>query len=210
MKYKLVIFDFDGTLADTLPYLLSAMNRLAGRYRFPRVDPGQIELLRGLDTRQILQRYRVPAWKLALAGFHYRRMMTRDLHSIALFPGVDHLLQHLADLGVQQAMVSSNGKKIIQGVLGPQNAAHISHYECQASIQDKSGKLRKVLRKSGVQPHEAIYIGDEIRDMHAARLAGMASGAVSWGYTHPAALAAHSPSMVFESVEDVIVKIRDQ
>ncbi len=209
MKYKLVIFDFDGTLADTLPYLISAMNRLAGRYRLPRVDPEQIDSLRGLDALQIIRRYRLPAWKIAVAGYDYRRMLARDVHLISLFPGVDRLLQHLADHGVQQAMVSSNGKNIIQDVLGPRNAAHICHYECRASIQDKSGKIRKVLRKSGVVPGEAIYVGDELRDMRAAQKAGVAFGAVTWGYTLPEALAASRPSMVFESVEDMIGKISE-
>jgi phosphoglycolate phosphatase len=208
MKYKLVIFDFDGTLADTLPYLISVINRLAGRYRFPRIDPAQMDALRGLDARQIIKHYRLPAWKIAIAGFDYRRMMKRDLHMIPLFPGVGRLLQHLSDQGVQQAMVSSNGKNIIKGVLGS-NAAHIRHYECRASLHDKSGKIRKVLRKCGVAAHEAIYIGDEIRDMHAAKKVGMAFGAVTWGYTLPEALQRQAPNMLFDSVDDLIVKITD-
>ncbi len=210
MKYKLVIFDFDGTLADTFPYFLSVINRLADKYHVARVDGSQIETLRGYDAHQILKLYRISLLKMTLAGRDYRRMMFRDIHQIPLFPGIDQLLEGLAENGVRLALVSSNGKKIIREVLGPQNAARISHFECGVSILGKGKKIRKVLRKCGVRAGEAIYIGDEIRDMHAARSAGVAFGAVAWGYTLPAALQAHSPSVMFESVEDMLSEIVEE
>jgi phosphoglycolate phosphatase len=207
MKYKMVIYDFDGTLADTLPYFISVFNRLAGRYRMPRIAPEQIDSLRGLEARQIIQRYKLPAWKIAVAGFDYRRMMKRDMHTISLFPGVDRLLQFVADQGAEQGMVSSNAKKIIQGVLGPYNASLIRYYECRASFSDKSKKIRKVLHKAGIEPQDAIYIGDEIRDIRAAHKVGMSFGAVTWGYTHAHALVAHKPMMVFNDVDDIIAQL---
>ena len=72
------------------------------------------------------------------------------------------------------------------------------------SVFGKRMKLRKVLRQSGIHPAQAIFIGDEIRDIEAARQAGIASGAVAWGFTDPDALRAHSPDMLFTSVDEML------
>ena len=60
-----------------------------------------------------------------------------------------------------------------------------------------------MLRRSGCTRTEAIAIGDEIRDIEAARQAGIAFGAVSWGYTLPDALAQEKPEEMFRSFEDI-------
>jgi len=73
------------------------------------------------------------------------------------------------------------------------------------SIFGKRAKLRKVLRLTGIHPAQAILIGDEIRDIEAARDAGIASGAVTWGFTDLDTLKAHSPDMLFESVDEILL-----
>jgi phosphoglycolate phosphatase len=83
----------------------------------------------------------------------------------------------------------------------------IQHYSCGASLFGKGPKLRAVLRSSGIPAAEAICIGDEIRDLEAAREAGLAFGAVTWGYTQPASLRAHGPEEVFESFEEIPRKL---
>ena len=79
----------------------------------------------------------------------------------------------------------------------------MSHYACSASLFGKRAKIRRVLRQAGVRPGEALYIGDEIRDLDAARASGMAFGAVSWGYALPAALMACGADILFDAVEDI-------
>jgi phosphoglycolate phosphatase len=64
-----------------------------------------------------------------------------------------------------------------------------------------------VLRRSGVSAREAIAIGDELRDAQAARRAGIAFGAVAWGYTSIAALQAVKPAHVFFSIEDIAANL---
>ncbi len=63
-----------------------------------------------------------------------------------------------------------------------EHAALISHYACGASLFGKAAKFRRVLKAAGIAPQDAIAIGDEVRDVEAARDAGIAFGAVAWGY----------------------------
>ncbi len=203
MRYKLAIFDLDGTLADSFPWFMEVVNDVADRFGFHRIEEHEVDTLRGYDARRMIRHLRTPMWKLPFIARHMRARMAADIHRIPLFAGVDRLLRALHDHGVTIAIVTSNSKANVRGVLGPQNAALVRHYGCGASILGKAGKLRRVLRASRIPARDAVKIGDEIRDLHASRAAGMAFYAVGWGYTHAAALAAHGPDAVFENIDQL-------
>jgi phosphoglycolate phosphatase len=203
VKYKLAIFDFDGTLADSFPFLLGLADELADKYHIKRPRPAEQEILRGYNAHQVLKHLEVPWWKVPLLAHEFRTAMARDIDRIKLFEGVDQLFQRLTSLGIILAIISSNSYKNIRHVLGTHNAARVSYYECGVSLLGKAAKIRKVLRQSRVKPNEAILIGDEIRDGEAARQAQIAFGAVAWGYTRLEALQAQAPSVVFVNMEEI-------
>ena len=68
----------------------------------------------------------------------------------------------------------------------------------------KAAKFRRVLRMAGVSPEQALCIGDEIRDLEAARAAGVDFGAVAWGYTNAEALQKRAPDAMFASMGDIL------
>jgi phosphoglycolate phosphatase len=203
LAYRLAIFDMDGTLADSFPWFASVFNQVADRYRFKRIDPAEREALRALGSREILTYLGVPAWKLPLIARHFRALKAADLSGVSLFDGVDRLLRRLSAEGVATAIVSSDAEANVRRVLGPDNAALIRWYACSASVFGKPAKIRRVLRRSGVAPADAILIGDEVRDAEAAARTGIAFGAVSWGYAKPEALAAHAPVRLFAAVDEI-------
>jgi phosphoglycolate phosphatase len=203
MDYRLAIFDFDGTLADSFPWFLRVVNEAAAVYRFRRIAPDEAESLRGLHAREIIARLAIPGWKVPLVARWMRRRMAADIGDIALFPGIGAMLRRLADAGMEIAIVSSNSPANIRRVLGPENAALVRSFAGGASLFGKGRKLRRVLRERGFAATQAIAIGDEIRDLQAARAEGIAFGAVAWGYTTAGALAAHHPEEMFTRVEEI-------
>jgi phosphoglycolate phosphatase len=207
MRYKLVIFDFDGTLADSFPWFLSSINQVADQFQFRRIEESDLDTIRGLEAGQIIKFLGVPLWKAPVIGKHMRALMARDISRIRLFEGVDRMLQELAEQGVVIALVSSNSSENIRQILGPANAGLIRYYQCGVTIFGKQAKLRKVLQISGIAPEEAIYIGDEIRDLQAAKTENIAFGAVAWGYTKPESLFAQGPQIVFTSMDEIARKL---
>lgn len=207
MKYRLVIFDMDGTLSDSFPWFVSVLNTVADKYRFKQVAPHEVETLRSLDSRQILEWLGVPLWKVPIIARHMRALKTQRLHEIALFPGVDRLLAALAAREIMLAIVSSDTEDNVRRVLGPHNARRISHYACASGMFGKPKKFRAVLKRSAIPPARTIAIGDETRDAEAARAVGAAFGAVFWGYASAAALQAQAPDMVFDSFDDIVAKL---
>jgi phosphoglycolate phosphatase len=207
MKYKLAIFDFDGTLADSFPWFLRIINDVADKYRFRRIEEHEIETLRGLDNRKIIEHLKMPMWKMPFVERHMRKRITADINGISLFPGVDRMLKGLVAKGITTAIVTSNSEANVRTVLGQENANLIRYYACGARLFGKPAKIKKVLRQSGFQPGEAICIGDEVRDLHAARDARTAFGAVSWGYASPESFPIHSPEEMFLNMSDIVEKL---
>lgn len=207
MSYDLAIFDFDGTLANTVPWFAGVVNRFADRYGFKRVEEGDHEMLRGLPPRRLLEVLSVPLWKVPLIAYDLRRLMTQDIDQISLFEGTDRLLETLSQAGVALAVVSSNSERNVRQTLGSKNVAVVDAFDCGVSLFGKASKLRDVLDECDVAPSEAIYVGDEVRDIEAAREAGVASGAVSWGYNTVAALKEQGPDVIFTSMDEVAERI---
>jgi phosphoglycolate phosphatase len=202
MRYRLALFDFDGTLADSMLWFLGIYDQVADRFGYRRLAPGDQERLRGLETRAILRHLGIPMWQLPVIAQHVRALAERDIAKIRLFPGVDAMLDAVRAGGVQLAVVSSNTEENVRRVLGPA-AAHIVHYACGASLFGKEAKIRAALRATRTEPHAAIFIGDEARDIAAANAAGIACAAVAWGYANPMFLRSLSPTLFFERIEEI-------
>lgn len=202
MPYALAIFDLDGTLADSFPWFLRTINDVADHFGFRRVAPEDVEELRHASSREILARLEVPLWKLPAIARHARRLKAEAASEISLFAGVEAMLQTLADNGVQLALVTSDSEANAREKLGDAEAL-FSHFDCAASLFGKPAKFRRVVRRAGVTPDQVIAIGDEVRDIEAARVVGIACGAVCWGYAAPAALRALQPDHVFARMDDI-------
>ncbi|BAC49969.1 blr4704 [Bradyrhizobium diazoefficiens USDA 110] len=202
MPYALAIFDLDGTLADSFPWFLRTINDVADRFGFRRVADEDIEGLRHASSREILSRLEVPLWKLPAIARHARRLKAEAASEISLFAGVEAMLRTLAGNGVQLALVTSDSEANAREKLG-EAAALFAHFDCSASIFGKPAKFRRVIRRASVELDRVIAIGDEVRDIEAARAVGIACGAVSWGYAAPAALRALAPDHMFAQMEDI-------
>ena len=200
MTYRLVLFDFDGTLADSQPFFVEVFNQVADRYRFARIDPAEVPALRHLDARQLMARLGLPRWKLPFVVRRFLTLMRRHPERIPLFPGIAGALGRLSADGAVLGIVTANAEDNVRAILGPELAWLFAHYECGASIFGKSRRLRRALRRAGVAPQDALYVGDQATDLEAARTVGIPFAAVGWGYGDLATLTARGPDHALATV----------
>lgn len=201
---RLVIFDFDGTLSDSGEWFLTIVDDLARKFRFRTVDPSEIDGLRDRSTREVIRHLGIPAWKLPFIAAHVRKRVARNTDKIHLFAGVPEMIQALAESGVKIALVTSNAEGNARAILGPVLSARISWYECGSGLYGKAPKFRRVLKRSRIAPDQVIAIGDETRDIEAARRVGIRTGAVLWGYASQTALERFEPDAFFTEPMDIV------
>jgi phosphoglycolate phosphatase len=203
-KFSLVVFDFDGTLADSGAWFAGVFNDIAQRFGFRSLSTAEMQQLRGLGNREIVRQLGIPLWKMPFIARYARQRVSADAAAIPLFAGVQSMLQQLHAANVSLAIVSSNSEANIRRILGPDSASRISYYACGASLFGKARLLRKVMKDSSTQARATLCVGDETRDIEAARSVGAIAAAVSWGYATPEILRTFEPDVLFDRVEAVV------
>ena len=202
--YQLVVFDFDGTLADTMPWFFGMLNQLAERHRFRKIGADEAEQLRHLTSREIMRSLGISRWRVPFIARDMGRLNAEAALSgrFSLFPGMAELLADASARGIRIAIVSSNRESTIRHILGA-SAGHITHFACSAALFGKARCFRQILRRSGLSPQFILSIGDEVRDIEAARSVGISTAGVTWGYAHESALRGAGAEVLVSSVEEL-------
>jgi phosphoglycolate phosphatase len=201
---RLVIFDFDGTLSDSGDWFLSVVDQLARRFKFRTVKDGEVEMLRHKSSREVIEYLGIARWKLPFIARHLRNLIGEHAHQIELFPGTPDLLEQITAMGVKIALVTSNAEANARKILGPEHARRIDFFACGSSLFGKAPKFRRVLKKMGISSADTLAIGDETRDIDAAREVGMRAGSVLWGYASEEVLTALEPDALFRSPQEIL------
>ncbi|MDG2519677.1 HAD-IA family hydrolase [Lysobacter soli] len=202
MRYPLVIFDFDGTLADSFPFFVKAQHALAQRHGFTAIDEERVEDLRRLGTRELLQELKFPTWKVPIVAADFIRMM-RGAPPVPLFPGVADVLRQLRERGARLAILTSNSVENVRRVLDAELMEAIELIDGGAHVLGKHRRIARMLKQARADASQAIYVGDQVSDGEAARRVGVAFGAVGWGYSHADTLRAMGAEEFFETVPEL-------
>jgi phosphoglycolate phosphatase len=203
MRYPFILWDFDGTLADTFACTVRVYNELAAAYGFRPVDDAQA--VRAMPLRAFLRAHRIGLLQLPLL---VKRVLARQRGEIArvpLFPGVAEVLQAVREAGGRMGVLSSNATDNIRACLGASGVLEL--FEDVTGYRRLFGKgraLRRFLKAHGLRGGEVLYVGDEARDVEAAREAGIDVAAVTWGYQARQLLAEHAPDYLLDRPAELL------
>ncbi|MBN9340205.1 MAG: haloacid dehalogenase [Comamonadaceae bacterium SCN 68-20] len=203
MKYRFIIFDFDGVIADSYPFFLEIFSELANLHNFKDIPKEMIPECRRKSAREMMRVVGLPSWKLPFVAKDFIKYMQRDSGKIKQFPGIEDVLETLNRGGASLSIVSSNSMTNIKNVIGDIEFGRMNSVECGASIFGKATRLAKAMKSAGFKPSESIYIGDQLEDLHAARKAGCAFGVVAWGYGVTESFKKYTPEEEFDSVASI-------
>jgi phosphoglycolate phosphatase len=210
MQCKLIIFDFDGTLANSFPVVLNMLDELAQKFNTKKLNHADIPRLRNYSPRKIMKMHNVRLWKVPAILKFTRTRMRSDAHRIHKFDGVDEILRELHGRNIKLGIVTTNTRAIVEQVLGPEIFNLISYFLGEVSLFGKPKALKKMLSLSGVENSETLAIGDEIRDLNAATKVNIPFGAVLWGFSSPEALKAGNPNFTFSQPGQILDLIENQ
>ena len=201
---KVIIFDFDGTLADTIDILLSITNRLSAEYGFKSATKEELAQLSNLNSWQILQYSGISIFKFPLLIRRLKAELHSEVPHIQLFPGIKEVLLELKKRGFQLGIITSNSRENVLGALEKNGLQDTFTFIYSGSTFGKHKVINKWLRIENIHTEKVVYVGDEIRDIDAARRTGIKVIAVGWGFNSPQALAAQNPDFLIEHPQELI------
>jgi phosphoglycolate phosphatase len=190
---QLAIFDFDGTIADSLTDVLAMYNVVAQQMGFSMVSDDQVPHLRRLGPREVAKELKVPFWRVPQATAAVRKMMHARMEYLRPFEGMVEMLHELWQRGCKTAIVSSNAYENVSAFLARHGIDRFEHVSCGVGLFGKASRLKQLTRAPQFAGLNTFYVGDEVRDVAAANTAGLRSVAVSWGYAERDALEAQRP-----------------
>ncbi len=199
MKYRALVFDFDGTIADTLGETRRIYNELAPDYGLRQVEEHEIAGLRHLSLKQILIKFEIPKRRVPSIIARGTGMMRANIERLQLIEGMREALvemrNHVGSFGILTSNTTANVDVFLR------NHELRELFEFVSSTSKLTGKARhlKAIRKTfSLKSAEMLYVGDELRDVKAAQKAGIPHAAVSWGFNSRESLAAAKPTYLFD------------
>lgn len=199
-EIKAVAFDFDGTIADSFPVFIHGVEYALNR----TFTPEEIEYLRQHSARDVMKILNVSFWRAPFLLTKGTREIDRHQNDIAIFPTMAETLKALRKQGYKLYIVSSHSGQGITLFLKQYGLEHEFEYiYSKVGLFGKSKALQKLQKRFNYHSSECVFVGDEIRDVEAAKKAGVQCISVSWGFNAIESISEHSPSAMIDKPSEL-------
>jgi phosphoglycolate phosphatase-like HAD superfamily hydrolase len=201
---KVVIFDLDGTIADSEEVLFEVVNELSSKFGFRKIKKEEIPDLKNKTIKELMKEFKISYLKLPLIVGSARKMFRSRISEVQPVEGIEEALKELKNRGYRIVVVTTNNARTAQDFLKNREISAVDEVIGGGSLFGKAKTLQKVMKKEGISSGEAFYVGDEVRDVEAAKKAGLGTVSVAWGFNSPDALKRHDPDHLITRPEDLL------
>lgn len=199
-------FDFDGTLADSFQIQWEIFQDLAKKYGSKPLLQEKKEEYRNLSAKEFLQAMGIPWWRVVGLLKEGRERYFERIEEVRIFPGWAKVLSQLSQ-SYQLGIITSNSFEIAQTVLKRESIDHhFSFIQSNLNLWGKHRTFAQTLRRHQLFPLQVQYVGDEVRDVEAARKVGITCWAVNWGFNSPKRLLQAHPQGLLQQPKDLLEK----
>lgn len=200
-----LIFDFDGTLVDSFPTMMEKLDLLAEEFNFPKINGNEINQLRDLTSIALIKYLKIPVYKIPSLMRSARKHMRSEMQTLSPFKNLPEILQELHNMKISLGILTSNSSKNVTEWLEHNKMNHLFNFiHGESSFFGKKRILRKIIKTYNIDKSNAFYIGDETRDIEAAKECDIYSVAVTWGFNSEKILSAHQPRYIVRLPEDIL------
>jgi phosphoglycolate phosphatase len=197
-----IIFDMDGTIADSFDYVSDFLARQAGK---GVLDEDQKKELRGMSMAAMARKLGYHWWDAPMLIFKGRRRMRQSIKHLESFAGMPEIIRKLHAEGHELFIVSTNSLRNVHHFLHDQKI-HKYFLEIYGGIGmfSKAPALRELIKEHNLELKDAVYVGDELRDVGAAHSIGLRAVAVTWGFAHRSNLDALQPLALADTPDQLM------
>ena len=185
-----VLFDLDGTLADTAPDLIAALNRSIQKFDFSAIEYQQIKPFISYGAAAMIKHCLPESNDEQLQAKILKSMLEDYQQNIArqtqLYQGMESILNNIENRGMKWGVVTNKRHRFTQPLMA---ALELTNRAACIISGDTTGKSKPhpepmlaACRDAQVNPEQCLYIGDAAHDIEAGKAAGMKTMAATWGY----------------------------
>ncbi len=199
MTAKVVLFDFDGTIADTYSAIVRITNKLSSEFGYKALDREELLLLKNLSSREIVKLSEISIFKLPFLVRRVRTELSKEIAELSPISNISPILLELKSRGYTLGIVTSNIKENVEiFLLNNQLRSLFSYVYASTSIFGKHRVINQAIRNNQLNKSDVIYVGDETRDIRSARRSNIGIAAVSWGFNSAEILQAYQPDYLVD------------
>jgi len=202
-KPKLVVFDFDGTLADTFANAFEILNILAPEFGFRPLALSELELARDMRTRDVMKFLGIRATKMPGISRRGTEELHKRMGGIRPFAGILELLGQVRAAGFRLGILTSNSEQNVTTFLRNNGLGEFDFIQSSSKLMGKASVIRRILKANKLKAREVLLIGDETRDIEAAQEVGVHIVAVTWGYNSARSIRELQPDYLVDSVPEL-------
>lgn len=205
MIYRTMVFDFDGTIADTLGETRRIFNQIAPDYGIRQVEEHELEHLRHLSLKELLRHLHIPKRRVPALISRGTGLMRGNITQLQLIPGMREVLLEMRGHVDSFGILTSNASANVELFLETHNLREAFDFVSSTSkLTGKAKHLRAIRKTFSLRHEQMLYVGDELRDVKASQKAGIPIAAVTWGFNSRESLAAQAPDYVFDQPADFL------
>ena len=192
-----ILFDFDGTIADTISAGLEIINSHAEKYGYKRLD-GDINT--HFSALQLVKLAEVKLWKLPYLIYQLKKKLSEKSDELKVLPEAPELIKKLNDAGYELGILTSNSFKTVKAFLKKYELdSFFSFLRTDVSLFGKKKALKKAKK---IINKNIIYVGDELRDIEACRKNNIPIISIPWGLNSFESLEEGNPGLVAKSADE--------
>lgn len=204
MKKTTIIFDFDGTIADSIPFILKAAHELAKKYDFTPPPEEEIDSFKDKPPMEIIKRLKIPLYKVPFLIVEGQQLLHKYMKNVGYVKGMRKVLESLHTKGYTLGLLTSNSKENVEIFLHKQDLRVFDFVYSERSLFGKAPVLEKMMRKFSLKKEEVMYVGDEVRDVDACKKAHVDVVSVTWGFSSKPILKEHGPNHIVDKPEELL------
>ena len=211
MTNKVIIFDFDGTIADTYQAVVAIANGLSTEFGYKPLDAEALQLLKNLSSKEIIKQSEISLFKLSFLVRRVQKELGKQVKNLKPIIGMPEILAELKRQNCTLGIITSNAKENVAAFLEKQNISHLFDFIYSgATIFGKHRIINKVVRKYRLSKSVVFYVGDETRDIRSAQKSQVSAIAVAWGFNSDKILSQYQPDFLVNHPSGILDAVFDR
>lgn len=200
----LLVFDFDGTIADTLMVAEHIIEDLGAEFNLPTVTHSQLLALKHKSIGELLHLSGIKWVQLPRFLRKARQRFRAHAHRVQPISGMPEALHDLAARGYRMGILTSNTQEGVSLFLDQHQLPPFEFIRSSRNLFGKDRALKRILKQHNLGPEDLVMIGDELRDMEAARKVSMEAIGVTWGFNAGSLLEKGTPARIISRPEELL------